>query len=98
MAQLACSSQAKFQLKLKLQVGPECGNTSKQGRRLRFGMLTVLTNIRSNKVSWLVEDNLQWNLWWKMTISGEATSKQGRRLRFGMLTTLTNITSTKVLW
>ena len=24
--------------------------TSKQGRRLRFGMLTVLTNIRSTKV------------------------------------------------
>ena len=26
MAQLACSRQARFQLKLKLQVGPECGN------------------------------------------------------------------------
>ena len=26
--------------------------TSKQGRRLRFGMLTVLTNIRSTKVLW----------------------------------------------
>ena len=25
-------------------------NTSKQGRRLRFGMLTVLTNMRSTKV------------------------------------------------
>ena len=32
--------------------------TSKQGRR--FGMLTVLTNIRSIKVLWLVEDALQW--------------------------------------
>ena len=28
----------------------KCQATSKQGRRLRFGMLTVLTNIRSTKV------------------------------------------------
>ena len=34
-------------------------DTSKQGRRLSFGMLTVLTNIRSTKVLWLVEDDLQ---------------------------------------
>ena len=40
--------------------------TSKQGRRLRFGMLTVLTDIRSTKVSWWVEDDL----WWKITFSG----------------------------
>ena len=38
------------------------------------------------------------DLWWKMTISGEATFKQGRRLRFGILIVLTNIRSTKVLW
>ena len=28
MAQLACSRQARFQLKFKLQVGPECGNSA----------------------------------------------------------------------
>ena len=56
-------------------------------------MLTVLTNIRSTKVFWKVEDDL----WWKTTLGGEATSKQGRRLRFGILTVLTNIRSTKVL-
>ena len=57
--------------------------TSKQGRRLRFGLLTVLTNIRSTKVLWYVEDDLWWkttfsgrwdlvedNLWWKRTFSG----------------------------
>ena len=56
---------------------------SKQGRRLRFGMLTELTNIRSTKVLWIVEDDLQWkttfggrqpsvedNLRWKMTFGG----------------------------
>ena len=56
-------------------------------------MLTVLTNIRSTKVLWLLEDDL----WWKTTFIGEANSKQGRRLRFGMLTVLTNIRSIKVL-
>ena len=56
--------------------------TSKQGR-LRFGMLTVLTNVRSTKVLWQVEDDLRWkmtfggrqhlaedNLWLKTTFSG----------------------------
>ena len=38
--------------------------TSKQGRRLRFGMLTVLTN-KSGRRS-LVEDNF----WWRMTFGG----------------------------
>ena len=44
--------------------------TSKQGSKLRFGMLTVLTNIRSTKVSWEVEDNL----WWKTTFGGRQPS------------------------
>ena len=35
-------------------------NTSKQGRGLRFGMLTVFTNIKSTMASWQVEDDLQW--------------------------------------
>ena len=48
----------------KMTFGGEA--TSKQGRRLRFGMLTVLTNIRSTMVLWLVEDYL----WWRTTISG----------------------------
>ena len=39
---------------------------SKQGRRLRFGMLTVLTNIRPTKVLWLMEDDL----WRKTTFGG----------------------------
>ena len=40
-----CVSQLVSQfVKKKFQV------TSKQGRRLKFGMLTVLTNIRSTKV------------------------------------------------
>ena len=36
------------------------------GRRLRFGMLTALTNIRSTKGLWQVEDDL----WWKTTYGG----------------------------
>ena len=45
--------------------------TSKQGKRLRFGMLTVLRNSRSTKVlhpasCMMVEDDLQW----KTTFSG----------------------------
>ena len=51
-------------------------------------MLTVLTNLRSTKVLWLVEDNLRW----------KTSSKQGRRLRFGMFTILTNIWLTKVVY
>ena len=30
------------------------------GRRLRFGMLTALTNLRSTKVLWYMEENLRW--------------------------------------
>ena len=56
-------------------------------------MQTVLTNIRSTKVSWQVDDDL----WWKTNFGGEATSKQGRKLKFGMLIVLTNIRSTKML-
>ena len=40
-------------------------------------MLTVLTNIRSTKVLWLVEDNLRW----ETTFGGDATSKQGTDMR-----------------
>ena len=40
-------------------------------------MLTVLTNIRSTKVLWLVEDNLRW----ETTFGGEATSKEGTDMR-----------------
>ena len=43
-----------------------CQVTSKLGWRLKFGMMTVLTNIISTKVLWLVEDNHQW----KMTFGG----------------------------
>ena len=39
--------------------------TSKEGRRLRFGTLTVLTNIRSTKVLLKVEDDL-----WRKTAFG----------------------------
>ena len=44
MAQLACSRQARFQLKLKLQVGPECGNNTnkKKNPHLNFLKATVL--------------------------------------------------------
>ena len=58
-------------------------DTSKQVRRLSFGVLTVLTNIISTKVIWLMEDNLWWrmtfgerrpsvedDLWWKTTFGG----------------------------
>ena len=59
--------------------------TSKQGRRLSFGMLTALTNIRSTKVlhhaSWIMQ---------------HTSCIAGMRLRFGMLTVLTNARSTKV--
>ena len=53
-----------------------------EGRKLRFGMLTVLTNIRSTKVlvggrQPSVEDTLRWkmtfsgrHLRWKMTFGG----------------------------
>ena len=44
--------------------------TSKQDRRLRFGMLTVLTNERSIMVLCLMEDNL----WRKTTFSGRRPS------------------------
>ena len=57
--------------------------TSKQGRRLKFSMLTALTNIRSAKVLHHASCI--------MHHASQATSKQGRRLRFGMLTVLTNI-------
>ena len=40
--------------------------TSKIDKSLKFGILTVLTNIRSTKVSWSVEDEL----WWKTTFGG----------------------------
>ena len=60
--------------------------TSKQGWRLRFGMLTILTNIRSTKV-----------LHHASCIMHQASCTVGRKLRFGMLTALTNIRSTKVL-
>ena len=63
--------------------------TSKQGGRLRFGMLTVLTNIRSTK--------LLHHASCIMHHASQVTSKQGRRLRFGMLTVLRNIRSPKVL-
>ena len=59
---------------------------SKQGRRLRFGMLSVLTNIRSTKVLWQAEDDLRWkttfsgkrpqgedDLWWKTTLCERQT-------------------------
>ena len=36
---------------------------SEQGRRLRFSMLTLLTNIRSTRVFWK-------DLWWKTTFNG----------------------------
>ena len=58
-------------------------DTSKQVRRLSFGVLTVLTNIISTKVLWLMEEDLQWkttlgerqpsvegDLWWKTTFGG----------------------------
>ena len=50
-------------------------NTSKQGRRLRFGMLAVLTNIRSDKLRWKMRFGGRWplgedDLWWKMTFGG----------------------------
>ena len=51
----------------KMTFGGE--TTSKQGRKLKFGMLTFLTNIRSTKVSGLVEDDL----WWKTNFSGRRT-------------------------
>ena len=37
-----------------------CWATSKHGRRLKFGISTVHMNIRSTKLLWLVEDDLQW--------------------------------------
>ena len=56
--------------------------TSKQGRRLRFGMFTVLTNIRSTKALQLHHASF---------IKHHASCIAGRKLRFGMLTALTNI-------
>ena len=58
-------------LQLKRPFGGE--TTSKQGRKLRLGMLTVLTNIRSIKVLWQVEDEL----WWKMTFGGRRPQVEG---------------------
>ena len=62
-------------------------STSKQGRRLRFGMLTVLANIKSTKMLWFVEDDLRWktafsgrwpsaedNLWCKTTFCARRSS------------------------
>ena len=66
----------------KMTFGGEA--SSKQGRKLIFGMLTVLTNIRSTMVLWCVEVDLQWrttfsgrrpsvedDLLWKMTFGGK---------------------------
>ena len=47
----------------------KCYAISKEGRRLRFGMFTVLTNTRLPNVLWLVEDTLRW----KMTFGGRQT-------------------------
>ena len=60
--------------------------TSKQGKRMRFGMLNVLTNIRSTKV-----------LHHASCIKHNASCIAVRRLRFGMSTDLTNVISTKLL-
>ena len=69
------------------------GAISEQGRRLRFGMLTVLTNIRSTKVlkyaSRITHHASCVNM-------HHASCIAGRRLRFGMLTDLTNVRSTFV--
>ena len=59
----------------------------KKIRRLRFGVLTALTNLRSTKVLWYVEDDLRWkttfcggrpsvegDLWLKTTFSGRQPS------------------------
>ena len=73
-------------LRWKMTFGGEA--TSKQGRKLRFGILTVL----------IITDQSRCYGRWKTAFGGEATSKQGRKLRFGMLTVLTNIRSIKVLW
>ena len=40
MAQLACSRQARFQLKLKLQVGPECGTNKSNIASITVPILT----------------------------------------------------------
>ena len=54
--------------------------TSKHGKRLRFGMLTVLRNIRSTKMlhpaSCMMHDggrrpSVEDDLWWKMTFDGK---------------------------
>ena len=74
---LSVSSVSLVRLSKKIQV------TSKQGMRLRFGMLIVLTNIRSTKV--LHHTSCI------MHHASQATSKQGRGLRFSMLTVLRNI-------
>ena len=67
--------------------------TSKQGRRLRFVMLIVLTNIRSTKVLWKTtfgkrQPSVEEKLWWILAYC---------LIRLCMLTGLTNIRSTKVL-
>ena len=61
--------------------------TSKQGRRQRFGMLTVLPNNRSTKVLWKLEDDLpicggrrpyvEEDIPWKKTFRGRQPSMQG---------------------
>ena len=67
--------------------------TSKQARRLRFGILTVLTNIRSTKVL----HHASCIMHHASCIKHHASCITGRRLRFGMFTDLTNVRSTKVL-
>ena len=79
---MAFSVMLRFVCKKKIQT------TSKEGRRLRFGILIALTNIRSTKVLHHASCI--------MHQASQATSKQGRRLRFGMLTVLSNIRTTKV--
>ena len=64
-----------------------------QGRRLRFGMLTFLTNIRSTNVL----HHASCIMHHASSIMHHASCITGRRLRFGMQTVLTNIRSTKVL-
>ena len=78
-----------YVMSLRVCVNKKMQDTSKQGRRLRFGMLTVLTNLRSTKVRWQVEDNLRWKtafdgkqplvedvLWRKTTYSYQASFKE----------------------
>ena len=52
-----------------VRLSKKCYATSKQGRRLRFGILTVLTNISGGRPP-SMEDDLRW----KTTFSGRRTS------------------------